>query len=271
VAARCAEKASFSLQRFLQRFCSSSGVAYLKISFMNEKLERSFGWPSSYTSDSVGAVEIDLEATPSNYIWNKLFSRNRRKKIMRYEREGYRAQEARTRSDLREFYVLYCDTMKNVGARPYPYQFLENMWTLLHPLNLRIWLVAKEEAIGGMLVLKDIGRRYLLLAGIDRKQGNPHGVLNYLYWREIRTAEEEGCKYVSLGATPSDPSHPYYVKKTSFGGSFIQQKVVYHPCSPVGRVILQGRAAALSGWKTIRSSLPIRFKRIVEKELQSFL
>lgn len=271
IANHCIERASLSLQDFLQRFCSSMGVAYLKISFMNEELQRSFGWPLRYTTRGRGTVEIDLEATPSDFIWSSLFSKNRRWKMKRFEREGYEARQARGNSDLRDFYAVYHDNMKYIGARPYPYHFLENMWSLLYPLNLRIWVVAREKPIGGILVLKDARRTYWLLAGIDRRQAYArYPVVNYLLWKEIETAEEEGYRYVSLGATPSDPDNLYYLQKTSFGGSFEQQEVAYYPCSSTGRVLLQAKAKAVSRWKTIRGFVPIRFRRMVERELQRF-
>ncbi|MGA3297369.1 MAG: GNAT family N-acetyltransferase [Candidatus Bathyarchaeia archaeon] len=271
IARHCIEQGSLLLRHYLQQHCSGAGVAYLNISFMDARVQRSFGSPSKYVDTSKGTVEIDLEATPSHLIWHSLFSRNRRKKIMRYEKEGYQAQQARTKSDLKEFYSLYCDNMEYVGARPYPYEFLESMWTLLYPLNLRIWLVGKEKAIGGMLVLKDAQRMYLFLAGIDRRQELPWwdpGVLNYLFWKEIGTAEEEGCRHISLGGTPSDPNDPYYLQKVSFGGSFNQQTVVCYPCSYIGWALLQAMAGAVSSWRTIKGLLPIRLRNRVRASLQ---
>jgi len=271
IASHCIEQGSVALQHFLHRFCASIGVAYLRIRFMNDGLERSFGGPLGYVGKSLGNVEIDLHATPSHFIWNSLFSQNRRRKIRRFEREGYDTRQARTKSDLVDFYTLYCDDMKYIGVRPYPYRFLENMWALLYPLNLRIWLVAKGETIGGILILKDGQRAYWLLSGIDRRQAHVgHPVANYLLWKEIQTAEEEGYRHVSLGGTSSDPKDPHHLQKISFGGSFSHQNIVYYPCSFGGRVLLNARTEAVRRWKTIRELLPIRFKLILERELRRF-
>jgi len=255
------EEASLSLQLFLQRFCLDIGVAYLNISFMDDRIRRSFGTQSGYVDTSTGTVEIDLDATPSHFIWNSVFSKNRRWRMKRFEKEGYHAQQARTKSDLRDFYRLYYDNMKHIGARPRPYDFLENMWNLLHPLNLRIWLVARDEAIGGILVIKDTRRTYWLLAGIDRrKSSSRHPVVNYLLWKEIETAEEEGIRLVSLGGTSSDPRDAYYLQKVSFGGSFNQQTAVRYPCSHIGWALLKARAGAVSSWRPIQRIIPIRFR-----------
>jgi hypothetical protein len=242
---------------------------FLHVSFMNDRIRRSFGSQSGYVDTSTGTVEIDLDATPSHFIWNSLFSKNRRWKIKRFEKEGYHAEQAQTKSDLKDFYGLYYENMKYIGARPYPYDFLENMWNLLYPLNLRLWLVARDEAIGGILVLKDSRSTYWLLAGIDRRRAYAHyPTVNYLLWKEIQTAESEGYRRVSFGATSSDPRDAHYLQKVSFGGSFNQQKTIRYPCSHIGWALLKARAGALSSLRPIQRFLPIRFKRFLERRVQ---
>jgi len=262
IAKHCLEQASLSLRDYLRRRCSSLNVAYLSVNFIDGS-ETFLGPASGYVDTSQGTVEIDLEAKSSRFIWDNVFSKPKRRNMRRVEREGYRTRQARTESDLQEFYSLYCDNMKYIGARAYPYEFLKNMWTLLYPQNLRIWLLAKEEAIGGILVLKDTRKTYSFLVGINRKQAlirSFRSVVPYLCWKEIVTAEEEGHKCVSLGATSSDATDPYYVQKTSLGGSFIQQRIVRYPCSHVGRFLLQTRATAAASWRTVRRFIPHRLK-----------
>lgn len=268
------QQSSLSLPYLLQRFFSDMGVAYLSVNTMNDTIERSFSSSLGYVDTTLGIVEIDLEATPSRFIWEEIFSRNRRKKVLRFEREGYVARQAKTKSDLGNFYKLYCEDMKYIGARSFSYEFLENMWSLLYPLNLRIWLVERESVIGGILVLKDAGTTYPFLAGIDRRGQTharyPHGLVNYLYWKEIETAEAEGRRYVSCGSTPSDPRHPYYLQKISYGGIFKQRKVVHYPCSYVGRILLRAEAKTISSWRTIGRFLPTRLKMIMRRQLQGW-
>lgn len=213
-------------------------------------------------------MKIDLKTTPSDFIWDKIFSKYQRRNIRRVERDGFQAYEARTKCDLRDFYNLYIRNMKHVGATPYPHEFIENMWIILHPENLRIWLVGKEKRIGGIVVFKYGQKTYGVYAGIDRNQSySRYPVVPYLIWKEIKTAEGEGRRYVSLGSTPSDRRNPYYLQKISFGSSFYQQKMVWYPFSSSGRILLKTRAKAVLAWKTIRSFLPIDFKRTLENKL----
>lgn len=265
------KRASHALQSFLQRFCANNSITYAKICLMNCELASPFESVSSYVDTSKGSMEINLEVTSSGFIWNKIFSKNRRWKIRRLERDGFQAEEARTKSDLRDFYNLYFKNMKYIGASPYPYGFIENMWSILYPENLRIWLVGKSKRIGGILVFKHGLKTYWAYAGIDRTENyKRYSVIPYLLWKEIERAEEEGCKYVSLGGTPSDPSHPYHLQKMSFGASFNQHEVVWYPLNSTGRILLETRAKTISTWKTIRDFVPIDLKRILESKLSKF-
>jgi len=271
IASHCIERASVSLRSFLEEFCSNNDIAYAKFCFMNDKLAQPFKLPLTNVGGGKGTAEIDLRLTPSDFIWNKIFSKNRRYKIRRFERDGFIAQEARTKSDLRDFYTLYCRNMKYIGASPYPYAFMENMWSILYPENLRIWLVGNERRIGGILVVKDGQRTYWVYAGIDRKQDyKRYSVIPYLLWKEIKTAEEEGYRYISLGATPSDPNHPYYLQKMSFGSSLQKQEMVWYPFSSTGRILLQIGAITISSWKSVKSFLPTYFNRFLANKLSRF-
>ena len=270
IAEHCIEQASLSLRSFLQRFCSDKGIAYARICFTKDKLAQRFELPLGYVSAMKGVVEIDLKAVPSDCIWNKIFSKNRRYKLRRFERDGYQTREARTKSDLKDFYNLYHQNMEYIGASPYPYKFIENMWSILYPDNLRIWLVENKKRIGGIAVFKYGRRTYWVYAGIDREKAGQYSILPYLIWKEIKTAEEEGYRYVSLGGTPSDPNSPLYLQKMSFGGLFHSQKKVWYPFGSMGTILLQTGAKTISAWKAIRNFLPIDFKKIIESKLSSF-
>ena len=267
----CLKNASLSLLGFLQSFCSDRGIAYAKICFMNNELVQSIKSPLSYLDTSTGKVEIDLKVTPSEVIWKKVYSVSKRKKIRLVERDGFQCQEARSKSDLRDFYNLYYRNMKYIGSPPYPYDFMENMWKILYPESLRIWLVGKEKRIGGIAVFKGIRKIHWVYVGIDRERcSSRYSVIPYLLWKEIETAEEEGYRYISLGATPNDPTHPYYRQKLSFGGSFLEQKIVRYPFSFRGHVLLQTRTKAILAWKNIRDFLPNNLKSTLQEKLSLF-
>lgn len=268
IEAHCLETASIALRSFLQSTCASKGVTYAKICFTNNEMGRSFTSKSGCIETNKGVVAIDLKATPSDFIWRSVFSKNRRSKIKRVEREGFQVQEAKTKSDLRDFYNLYHENMTGIGATPYTYKFMENLWDVLYPENLRIWLVEKErQRVAGIAVLKDEQRTYWVYAGIDRKKSGNRSMIPYLIWKEIKKAEEEKRRYVSLGGTPSDPTHPYHVEKNRLGGTFYPQEIVLYPLTAVGHMMLQTRAKIVVGWKAINKFLPGGLRKDLERRL----
>ena len=261
------QKASLSLWIFLKRFCSDKDIAYAKISFMNDRLGRFFESSVGFVETGKGVMEIDLKTTPSELIWNKVFSRKTRKKIRHIDRDFSYVQEARSKSDLRDFYNLYYKNMKFIGASAYPYRIIKNMWEILYPKNLRIWLIGKEKGIGGQLVFKHGQRTYIFLVGIDRAISGQYSVFPYLIWKEIKKAEDEGYRYVSLGSTSSDPKNPHYLQKKGVGGSFFEQKLVWYPFSTSGRIIIQTRTKSVFAWKAIQHFLPTNLTKALKSTL----
>jgi len=270
VIAECySPQAYLSLRVSLERFCFDKDIAYAKILFEDNELLRSFNSPRCHVDTSGGTMEIDLKITPAEFIWNRIFSRNTRKKIRLIERDGFHAQEASTKSDLREFYNLYYKNMKYIGFSPYPYDFVENMWSILYPENFRIWLLGKNKRIGGTAVLKHRQKTYWVFVGIDREGcTSRYSVVPYLVWKEIQTAEEEGRTCVSLGSTPSDKSHPNYLQKKGFGALFCQQKMLWYPFTCSGHILIRNRIKAVRAWKAVQNFMPRSLRRTLENRLQ---
>jgi hypothetical protein len=262
------QEASLSLQGFLQNFCSNKGIICARFCFRDAESGQFFRSPLGYVEATRGIMEVDLKATPSDFLLNKMFSANLRRNIRLIERRGFQAQEARTKSDLQDFYHLYYKNMKYLTADPYSYEFIENAWNILHPRHLRVWLLEKDKRVGGMLVFKDDKKSYCVYAGLDREQRIE--IVNYLMWREIKKAEEEGRRYVSLGSTPSDPRNPYYIQKKRLGGSFCQQQTIWYPVDSTGCILLLTRAKTFPAWKTIRNLLPTGIRRTLESRLSRF-
>jgi hypothetical protein len=261
---------SLLLRSFLQEFCPSEGIHYAKFCFVEEnELSKYFKSPSGCTERAKGIMEIDLKTTPSDFLWNKMFSKNLKKRIKRIEQDGFEAQEARTKSDILEFYNLYVQNMKHIGATPDPYRFTENMWNTLHPDNLRVWLLRKDKAVAGELFFKNGQREYAHYGAVDRKQ-TVHEATSYLRWAEIKKAEQEGRRYVSFGSTPSNPNSQYYLLKKRIGGSFHPQEMIWYPLTSTGYALLRARAKSALTWKATRDFLPVGLKSFLERKLLEF-
>lgn len=258
-------EASHSLSLFFKRYCSERGISYMKIWFTGDKIGRFFKSPLSYVDTSMGIMSIDLEATPSDYIWKKVFKKKHRKKFKDYEREGLHVWQASTRSHLRKFYDLYCCNMNYIHARPYPFNFFENMWTLLFPEIFSILFVEKEKTIGGSAYFKYGGGIYETYAAIDRNWSSIHrySVQPYVSWKLIKWAEEKGFRHFSLGGTSSNPMEEHHIQKLNVGGSFVQKEGVFVPFSCNAEALLLGLKHIASAWRTVKGILPTGLKNMI--------
>lgn len=264
-------RGSLSLLSFFGSVGVSKGINLARLRLIEGRFEGFFKSPFGCVEKSLGTMEVSLKATPSDFIWTKKLSRNFRNRIGKIERKGFQAQEARTKSDLRDFYNLYYKNMKHIGASPYPYSLFENMWTILYPENLRVWLVEKEKRVAGIAVLKDWQKTFEIFVGVNRsKEYSTYDFHPFMRWKEIKKAEEEGSKCVSFGSTPSNPENKHYQDKARYGSSFYQQEIVSYPLSSVGRILLTSRAKTISVWEKSKRFLPDGLTRVLRREVSKF-
>lgn len=254
------EKASVSLIDYLHNLSSDKDLAYTRHCLTAYYLDQHFDSPSAFIDQDTGVMEIDLKAHSSGLIWKNVFSNHRRHCFRRIKKNGFQAREAESISDLKEFYTLYYRNMEFIGASPRQFNFVENMWRILYPANLRIWLLEKNDPIGGILVFKYNQSTYCYYAGIDRIKSGSIPVVAYLMWKEIEAAANEGYRYVSLGSTPSNPRSQYFTQKIGMGSKFRQQKMVLYPLSPSGMVFL----STFPILKTIKNTLPVAIQNILK-------
>jgi hypothetical protein len=265
------QQGSKLLSKFFLDYFPSKGIKYVKICTMEANTSKFIQVPIVYSEHAKGVMEIDLKLTSSDFLWNKVFSRNLKKKINHVEADGYNAQEAKTKSDLLDFYDLYSRNMKeHVCATPDPFQFIENMWEMLYPDNLRIWLLRKERTIAADFFLKTKNGSFAHYAAIDKSQLTARiSPIDYLRWLEIKKAEEEGKQIVSLGSTPSDPTGRYFIQKRRIGGVFRPQEEVWFPVTSLGYTLLQTMGIVAPIWKNIRQFLPVGLSNFLNRKLLS--
>lgn len=256
-----------SLRDFLTEYCLDKEISYVKICFQGSVPKPFLEMPFTFMDQSKGIAEIDLEATPSEFIWQKMkgWIRN---KIRRFERDGFTVEEISSDSGLKEFYSLYHDNMTHIRAPAYPYEFFENMRNIIPPGEFRVWLVKGRSILGGTACFVFGNRLYLVYGAINRDLSSArYPVMPYICWNLIRRAEENGLRYVSMGSTPSNPMHRYYVQKARFGAKFKHQVTAFIPLSSNARVLMLMRGEAVSAWKVARKFLPADLKISLERRL----
>lgn len=270
---RYIEEASLSLLRFIEEFSREKGISCAKICFLKDGSEHFFKSSRCYVDNNKGVVELDLEAKPSDFIWNKIFRKQHRKKIRRFERDGFHVTEASTKTDLAKFLTLYHSNMKHIGAPVFPLKFFENVWDLLYPENFNILLVEKRKTVGGLAFFKYGERIYLSYLGMDRDSlSSRYSMAPFLYWNSIKWAEDNGFRYVCFGSTPAYPKSTHemanYSQKVIFGASFLQQETVFVPFDFYAFAFLLFGSKAISAWKAVRNVLPAKLQRSMESRLR---
>lgn len=264
----CIKEASISLWNFLEKSSYENNILLTKMLFVDKEVSRFFKSQNTYVDKSRGVVDIDLQVKPSTFIWNKLFRQTERKRIRRFERDDFQVRETRTRSDLAEFLVTYYKNMEHINAPAFPIEFFKNIWNILYPENFNVLLVEKKKTVGGVAFFKYMKRIYLTYLGIDRETlSSRYRMAPYMYWKAVKWAEENGFRYVCLGATPSDPRSIYYSQKMMFGGSFLQQENVYVPFASNGSAFLSVMSKAMRIWGTLKNVVPEAFRQPMRQML----
>jgi len=265
------ESASILLRKFIEEYCFNNGLSFAKICFVDDRIGRFFKSPLSYVDTNTGVMVIDLKTKPSDVIWKEIFSRKQRYEIRRFERGCFNVREANNESDLKDFYNLYLSNMRNLGVSGRPYVFFKNMWNTLFPENFCIMLLEKEKCLGGLAQFRYKDSFYGSFTAIDRKWSwGRYSLMSYMIWKLIKKAEETGIRYISLGSTPSYRKHPYYIQKSKFGSTFLQQERVLIPFGSDASFLMIAWAKTVSAWQSFKQRSPTSLRFFLERKLAPF-
>lgn len=266
-----ATSASQALRSYIEEYCRKQHISYAKTNFVKDKPECFCDWPRTYARDSQGFVELDLAAKSSTYIWERIFHKNHRKKIKRFERDGFEVREASNRSDLNSFLTLYHKNLQRIGVSARSSDFFEIAWNLLHPENFEVLIAEEKQRVGGLAFYKYCQTIYLTFLGVDRRILSPgHSITPFLYWRAIKWAEDSGFRYVCFGATPAFPQTEMeianYSQKMMFGSQFHQQEIIVVPFDGTWRSIaLMLSSKVVESWQGTKHLLP----RVLQKTIET--
>ena len=144
---------------------------------------------------------LSLESEPEKLL--KTFNRSCvRQKIARAGKSHLTLRRAEAKSDLFEFYRVFCMTQKRLGLPPLPYAFFLALWDAFGPTgNMMVFMAEKDDQVIAAIVLFVFrGRASLEAAGWDEAyQGMCPN--HYLYWEAIKYARENGCRVFDFGRT----------------------------------------------------------------------
>jgi hypothetical protein len=161
-------------------------------------------------------VYVDL-TWPEQRLWRTSFTPACRKNINRSQRDNVRIFEARTPSDIREFYRLYIQTMRARNALQHYYFPLEYFLAIFEQLRANARFVLAEysnQLVAGTLYLHDRDDVYSYLGGADWRfqQVRP---TNAIIYDTILWGKRQGRKRLVLGGGYS-PDDGIFRFKASF-------------------------------------------------------
>jgi hypothetical protein len=165
-------------------------------------------------------VYLDL-TWPEEQLWRDSFNHACRKNINRSRRENVRIFEASTMGDIREFYRIYIETMKQRNALEHYFFSLDYFSAIFDQLRGAARFVLAEyrdQVVAGTLYLHDRDDVYSYLGGADLnfQQVRP---TNAIIYDTIRWGQQQGKKRFILGGGHS-PNDGIF----RFKGSFSPQR-----------------------------------------------
>ncbi len=180
-----------------------------------------------YGGESEGELVIDLKKTPPDVIWDSFTSDSgERKKIRRFEKDGFELTVARSRDDLDIFYQYYEENVNQIAdGLLTPFSYFSDMWDAMADEIMIMLLVKGSTVAGGQLLLRDERRKrvYLYFLALNRNLPTCYHPTVYLNWKAIMWAWENQYEKVSYGREIERNLHqknPTYRLKTGFGAKF---------------------------------------------------
>jgi len=157
-------------------------------------------------------------------LWAGVGDKNRNM-VRKAEKNGVQVVEAKTKADLRIFYLLYRETMKRLGSPPQPFRFFGRMWDLFYPKNLIMPLVKYEERyIAGSLFFlhNDIIHHAYSCSSRESLNLAPN---NLIQWHIIRWGNEYRFRHLDFGRSRENAGNVLF--KRRWGGGLLKMPYFY--------------------------------------------
>lgn len=175
-----------------------------------------------------GFFHLDLSKTPTDRIWNTIFSDQggQRKKIRRLEKEGFSSSLATKEEEFISFCRLHNETIRNTGGAPHSLRFLASIWKTMHPKYFNVVLVRRgEEIVAGLgfFCHPEKNQVHIMYGAYNDslpERWVARSIYLFAHWETLVWADRTKHSKVNFGTTPIDTSHSNYKFKEQFGGYF---------------------------------------------------
>jgi hypothetical protein len=203
------EAAAALIQEALRRISTEPRVQFevkMPAASLGENVEGLFPKPWRFT------YVVELPDKPEKLRFGDSRNHSRIKwAVNKANKMGLRVRPAESESDLRAWYRLYLETMRDNAVPPRRYKLFEALWALARARNL-MWLLLAEQHQGGnrRLVAGSMffmfnQTAFYAFNGVNRNALSLRAN-DLLQWHALHEACSRGFRWYDLGEVPED--HP---------------------------------------------------------------
>jgi CelD/BcsL family acetyltransferase involved in cellulose biosynthesis len=161
--------------------------------------------------------------------------------INKATRLGVQARPAETETELRAWYSLYLETMRQNFVPPRPYRFFAALWNCLKPKGMMRLLLAEQHATGQSRIIA--GSIFLTFGNTVSYAFNgsclsdlPLRPNDVIQWQAINDACASGAQLFDFGEVP-DGNEDLAKFKSKWGAEPVRLYRYYFPCSRAGSTV----------------------------------
>ena len=200
-----------------------------------------------------------LQLRGEEELWND-FNRITRKGIKKAKKSNLQLKEINNEEELKSFYKLYFNNMKNFGTPQHSYNFFNNLRGMKKEFK-GLNCYKEDKLIGSLIILCTKHYSYAAYNVSDRKfliyQPN-----DLIHWEMIRWCMKKGIKYFDFGqcdASSKEGTHAYgiYKFKKKWGGKLYNRCYFYYEFDKKDKIesIKKERDLLTNIWGKLPSSL----------------
>ena len=218
-------------------------LSFVLINTLSEEIKGYFDKYNPYQYPIFGKSGhsiLNLKENNPEKIWHDIFTKRGKGKprqyIRKFEKDEIKIREAKSISDLKEFYRYYKANLEYKNIKPYSFSFFEKIWNAFSSTDVRITLLTKDEQVfGGLLAFLYPPKKtmYLRHLAINREIPGRYHPTYPLAWDAVVNAAGRNYDTVCFGQTPNDPNDASFRIKMKFGCSYENEYSLIFPLSPL--------------------------------------
>lgn len=203
----------------IRKYFSKKAV-YLILNFPNYKKE-----PQEC---DICTFILNIEEKSLEGIWIKDLNKKSRNMIRKAKKNKLSVQISNSKEELKKFYSLYINKMREFKTRPYSFASLNYLLKNYQDFYIfNVYLNEKAIAGGTIILYKNILTIPLAASNFKYLKYAPN---NFLYWKMIEFGIKKNCKLISYGPSKLNDSVAKF--KMSMGGKPIlyEEQIVLNHC-----------------------------------------